>query len=210
MYPHSLTSFRSYGWSTRVKLFCDHFTTLGYYVVMPDFFRGETIENKPYPDFPTWIKNYDFATRVKPDIEAAIAHARLHVHNPVTVAGVGFCWGGWALMKACASVDQKVAFDKAITAHPSFKLESFVFGGDEVSEMEKATQNSKWLILPSMDEPDNCKANGEITKLVESYGGRVRLFDEMNHGFLSRGDCTDPNVKQCCADAMCEIDSILG
>jgi dienelactone hydrolase len=179
---------------------------------MPDIHRGETVESNPDPDFVSWIKKFDYFKRVKLDLAQCVSHARGEVTDGAgaEVSALGFCWGAWACMKASADEDHPVAtFNKIVAVHPAFGIEGMAFGGDEIPVMKVATKRAAWLMLPSKDEAESCKEGGDITNYIIEGGGKTKVFANMNHGWLSRGDCSDAEVRKCCEEALQEIESFL-
>jgi len=50
------------------------------------------------------------------------------------------------------------------------------------------------------NDPDNCKEGGDFEKIFskKDFGKDCVIvsFPDMTHGWVSRGDCNDPNVKR--------------
>lgn len=191
-----------YGFSTRLKLLCDQYASDGFLVLMPGILRGQTAIDNPHSDFVSWMKTYDFENVVRPDVEACIAYAQQNTESSSAIMSLGFCWGGWVIMKA---IEAGMPISRVAVPHPSFQIESMVFGGDEVPIMVKVANMATWQILPSKSEAPVCQPGGKIAKAIEANNGSVIPFQSMEHGWVSRGDFTDSAVKDCGDEALKSI-----
>ncbi len=168
---------------------------------MPDCFRGETLETNP--DILQWLKKYPIDTVMR-DIKFCQEYietkcARMdddnngsnnNNHLELNYSSIGFCWGGWAIAKSAA---EGVTWKSSVSCHPSTKIESFVFGNDEKSMMKRI--NMPFLLLPAGNDPDNLKPGSEAVEDLKRYGGNSILFENMVHGWVSRGDLSQDDVK---------------
>lgn len=135
-----------------------------------------------------WFKDNGF-DKVGPDIAAAVAY--LKEANPEgKVHGIGFCFGTWAIGKACST---GVAFDSAVWCHPTSILEKAVFGGDEAALLGSIKVPT--LVCWAGNDDAAYTKDGANQKAIEATGGRVEEFADQLHGWVSRGDVSDPTVK---------------
>lgn len=186
-----------------MKLICDKLAENGYDVIMPDCFRGETKATNP--DVFAWLKKYTGGEIMK-DINACIEHLLKTtdisinkgsssegeiIQQQLSFGTIGFCWGGWAIAK---SASEGIDWKCAISAHPSTKIETLVFGDDETSMFEKV--RFPFLLLPAGDDMDNLKPGSQVVAELNKYGGKSVLFERMNHGWVTRGDLSSSEVKE--------------
>jgi dienelactone hydrolase len=181
-----------FGWAGRMKGICDTLADEGFFVVMPDCHRGTTAADQP--DFVAWVNQYNWDSHIAGDFTKLMAY--LESKGATAVGSIGFCWGVWAFCKASS---QGVALKCGVGCHPSTRLEG-MFGGNEV-DMISAT-NMPSLFLSASDDPETLKEGGEIAGILASKGGSVDTYPDMKHGFVSRGDLSDANVKRDVEDAL--------
>jgi len=182
-----------FGWAGRLKGICDTVADEGFFVVMPDCHRGETATGQPDPM--AWVAKFPYASVVGPDLQRLISW--LQEKGATSIGAMGFCWGVWALAKASAS---GLPLKCGVGAHPSTRLEEVAFGGDEL-RMMKALQ-MPLLLLPAGSDPPTLKPGGDVANAVELKGGSSREFPGMKHGWVSRGELTDPAVKASVREAL--------
>jgi len=181
-----------WGITDRMKAMCDVFASHDFHVIMMDCFRGTTMDSNPYgSDFVSWLKQYPYDDVVKNDTHACLEYLKSKNIPASNIASIGFCWGGWAIAK---SASEGVSWKCAISPHPSTKIENFIFGLDESSMFEKG--DFPFLILPAGDDMENIKPGSDIVKNLESKGGKSVPFEKMNHGWVSRGDLSQEDVKK--------------
>ena len=201
-------------WGLQSRLFgiCDHLSEhLNSVVIALDCFRGETKGSYSDPeDFKDWLRRYPFEEKagesysVKRDIECAIDYLTLEFKTE-KFSAIGFCWGVWALTKACA---EGIDFKCGVGFHPSIKLEEIVSGSacSHVDMAAKACAATPLLYLVAGNDMDNLKPpEGEVAKLIESsfheprgnnIAPRCEVFPDMIHGWVSRGDTSQEKVKE--------------
>ena len=91
-------------------------------------------------------------------------------------------------MRPCASPK----FKAGVSMHPSHPAICNILQEDEQALLS-ATKCAQ-LILPASNDSDTCKPNGLASTVLN---GRVTIvpFDNMTHGWTTRGDVTQPNVE---------------
>jgi len=181
-----------FGWAGRLKGICDTLAAEGYYVMMPDCHRGTTKDSTP--DFGKWLMEYSWESKVAGDFAKMLSH--LETRGITSTGAIGFCWGAWALCKASSS---GVPLKCGVGPHPSTRLEGMM-GGDELAMMKGL--NMPVLLMPAGGDPDNLKPGGDVAAAVEAKGGSSYPFPDMAHGWMSRGDLSDTNVKRDVEEAM--------
>ena len=179
-----------YGWDGRLKPICDTFALAGYLVVMPDLFHGETAHGKSDEEKGAWLRTFPFQGRIDKDLGILFDHLQ-HVQR---IACVGFCWGAWAGWKAAA---HGFPLQCGAFAHPSTKIERTIFGADE--EALARAVKMPVLLLPAGNDPAELK-EGAVLKALPHATSKV--FPEMKHGWVTRGDFADPSVERDVQHAM--------
>lgn len=178
-----------YGRTSRMEGICDYFAAKGnYHVIMPDCFRGETIADSKVP-FAEWLNKFPFDNHVGEDLDACMKF--LASKGITSVGGIGFCWGGWALTKASSC---GIGLLCGTSPHPSIKIESLIFQNSQEDMASKV--QIPVLLMPAGNDPDNVKPGGTVTKILESKGGKVLPFPDMVHGWVTRGDYGNADVKR--------------
>merc|ERR1719343_1205835 len=170
----------------RLMGIADTLAEQGFTVLLADPFRGDSAEGKE--DMMKWITSFPYDRSVGADVETCVKY--LNDQGCSDVAGVGFCWGVWALCKAAST---GIKFKSIVGPHPSTRLEG-AFGGDEQAMMEKVS--CPVLLMPAGDDPDTLKEGGAIATDVVKKGGKSITFPDMAHGWSCRGDLTDAKVKR--------------
>lgn len=181
-----------FGWAGRLKGICDSLAAEGYFVVMLDCHRKDTADGKD--DMLAWIAATPFEV-VSADYERVLNY--VSEKGATSVGAMGFCWGVWAFCKASAS---GLPLKCGVGPHPSTKLETYAFGGDETAMM--AAVSMPVFLMPCANDPDTLKEGGEVATAIMASGGQVHHYSDMQHGFFSRGDLSDPNVKRDVEDGM--------
>ena len=167
--------------------------SLGAAVVLPDFFLGDSM-SKSVSDLSdatakgAWIKGQASWGNLKPILDEAVT--LLRAEGIASIGVLGWCWGSFVTMHACASGE----FSAGCSAHPSHtKLCSLA--GENEAEVVGAV-NCPQLLLPTQGDPDAVQPGGSNEAIITAKGllCSVVAFPEMQHGFLSRGDLSDPIV----------------
>ncbi|KAL7501073.1 hypothetical protein ACHAWT_009144 [Skeletonema menzelii] len=210
-----------YGLQSRLFAICDKLATeLDLTIVALDTFRGET-KDKHLDDLKEWLGCHPFercysATSeddklaihpVKEDIESCFEFLlNTYNINSCNVGAIGFCWGVWAMAKAC----EMKLFSVGVGFHPSIKIESMVFDGDQEAIVRKAAEHAPLLLCVAGNDLDNLKPSqdGSLARIIassehkdissEDHKGAPRCveFPEMLHGWVSRGDTSIEKVKE--------------
>jgi len=209
-----------YGLQSRLFAICDKLAAdLQLTVVALDTFRGET-KDMHLDDFKEWLGSHPFERDisesakddksavypVKEDIESCFEFLLdTYNINSSDVGVAGFCWGVWAMTKAC----EMKLFRCAVGFHPSIKIESVVFGGDQEAITKKAADNAPILLCVAGNDLDNLKPSqgGALANIIaksktkdtgdnDKAAPRCVEFPEMMHGWVSRGDTSIEKVKE--------------
>ena len=188
----------------RIGSICDALADQGYLVGLAGVF-GE----KPYdvaikgPDDGDFVKFDSFAQDggvdwfksngydvMGPRVKAAAAYLKAKAPSQ-KLGALGFCFGTWLSCKTSSTGD--VDFDVAVGCHPTTILEKAVFGGDEEAMMDSLKQPTV-MLWAGNDSPDYT-GDGANKIAIEKSGGKVVEYNDMLHGWVSRGDVADESVK---------------
>ena len=183
-----------------------------------DCFRGET-KDKHLNDFLDWIRRHPFEdnqssstnkenVKVHPvgkDIDSCFEFLSQQFGvNSSNVGAIGFCWGVWAMTKACA---MGINFKCGVGFHPSLKLEDMAFGMDQLSIVKIAAESTPLLFCVAGNDLDNLKPpNGEVAQIISSskhnseglkkQQPKCVEFPDQIHGWVSRGDTSIEMVRE--------------
>ena len=83
-----------------------------------------------------------------------------------------------------------------VSWHPSVQLEEVVFGGDTIALLKKVQRPIKFL--PASNDPEGYKDGNDFCEATKSVQPDTEslFFPDMSHGWTTRGDLTDANVKR--------------
>jgi len=183
--------------SGRLKHICDLLANAGFNVVMPDFFRGDNMpDNGDFTRFGDWIKKFPWS-KVEQDLFGK-AVPLLEQNGAKSIGILGFCWGSWVVFHASSS--DKI--HAGVSAHPSVRVAGML--GENELDLSKAIKCPQ-LIMPAGNDPDNVKKGGaHIEELKKkSFGDKCEVVEfAQNHGWVPRGDISDPEVAKGFKDAM--------
>jgi dienelactone hydrolase len=160
-------------------------------VLVIDFFRGETKDDHA-DNMKKWFESVPYQPTIENDVSVAIDY--LKKERGVTSFGaMGFCWGGWAIAKTCqvGNIDWRLV----ISPHPSFKVEPWVFSGNDVTLMQSMT--CPVLLMPASNDPRYTKPDSPEFQAMPNKSSKSIPFEDMQHGWTTRGDVmTDPTMKR--------------
>jgi len=168
------------------KQVCDKLAEGGHYVIMPDFFETGSIE--PYykaqkvSEGKAWLKKYGWG-HCGPIMGAVYEH----IYGDLKVkkcGSIGFCWGAWAVARACQDPSKMHA---GVWAHPSCQVGHELYGeADE--KFLASTVKSPTLVLPTLQEKEMYK-DSTLTKIMNANGvetDTVYFPPPITHGFFVR------------------------
>lgn len=199
-----------WGWdSGRTRAICDFLAEQGYKVYAPKVlqapFEGGTDGDGLPPsfdmaargaEFKDWITTVPWEGSVKD--KAAEVMACIKAEGAQSIGAVGTCWGGWAV---CQTSKMDAAIKAAVVPHPSIGVEG-LYGGDAVA-LCKATQCPILLMPAGNDAADYDKGGNLFEALPE--GTSTKRYSDMKHGWLPRGDTSNPDTLRDVQDAMKEM-----
>lgn len=200
-----------WGWNSgRVRALADAFAAAGYRCYVPKLLspplEGGTDGDGLPPDFNMgargaefgpWITQIPWRGSVQPKVEALLAYAK--EAGAGTFGVVGCCWGGWACFQASA---MDGAIKAGVIFHPSCSIEE-KHGGD-VDVLCAAVRCPIYFMPAAGDSPALYGPEGSLVTALKAKfpATKTQLFAEMNHGWTTRGDASDPAVKRDVEGAM--------
>lgn len=187
-----------YGFQSRIRIICDYLAQHGnYHVICPDCFHGETKADHT-DDFLQWLQTTPYHPIVAQDTDACIEYLKQKVNvnagmhpEALKLGTIGFCWGAWAIGKSSAA---GIPWKVAVAPHPSFRIESAAFDGDEIGLMKQIS--CPLLLLPAENDAEYTKPGSPDLEEIVKRGGKSILFADMKHGWTTRGDMADENVER--------------
>eukprot|EP00747_Dinoflagellata_sp_TGD_P222056 gnl/TRDRNA2_/TRDRNA2_93807_c0_seq1.p1 gnl/TRDRNA2_/TRDRNA2_93807_c0~~gnl/TRDRNA2_/TRDRNA2_93807_c0_seq1.p1 ORF type:complete len:280 (-),score=34.85 gnl/TRDRNA2_/TRDRNA2_93807_c0_seq1:81-920(-) len=198
----------------------------GCLVVCPDFFRGraprltKTLSGlMKIPAIlwrlPRMLKNIKSTTwpQIREDIGSTCLYLR--EKGVVKVGMLGFCWGSYVVHRTCGESDLAPGFVVCGTcAHPSTNRVPSMNKDELTPNQIMSRILCPQLVLASQGEPEEWKPGGSIEAVVRSLddnaikeGSDFQVFEEMQHGFVSRGD---PSKDRVLRDADLAMTAIIG
>jgi len=167
------------------RALCDALAAGGHYVVCPDFYEAGSIE--PYynrgaaDEGKEWLKRFNWAW-CSAILERVYAH--LDGKGITSTGSIGFCWGAWAVAKACQDPGRVQA---GVWCHPSCQVGRELYEGETEQELAQRVK-SPTLILPSPQEAELYR-NGELATIFEAnaVANDMVYFHDQSHGWMTRG-----------------------
>ena len=117
----------------------------------------------------------------------------LEGHGVQRFGVLGFCWGGWFGIRAAGT--GKVCC--VVGCHPSLEVASIV--GESPKQICEEVQ-CPIMLLPAGNDKANVKEDGlaQQTFSAKPFGDKcvVKTFSAMKHGWVNRGDLSQPDVRR--------------
>ena len=170
----------------RIKGVCDALAASGFHVAMLDVYRGTNITEQG------GFGSESGTAFLKPaTANCAAMHEPLFSYlagkGATEYGAVGFCWGAYGVVKLSSLGKLKAG----VSCHPSLKVGQMFLGESEEDQVK--TVKCPQMFLPAANDPDHYK-DGTLKALVEATGHAcvTHEFKEMKHGWVPRGDASDP------------------
>ena len=135
-------------------------------------------------------------------VQANIVAQQKTVSNKNTSVGcLGFCYGGWMVGKAM-SISNNI-FSTGVAVHPSWIVETVVRGGlsSDLALAERILENDdekRILFLPAKQDEGTKPSSPVVQALAAAHNQTSNdisvVFEDMDHGFVTRGNRSDPQV----------------
>lgn len=159
-----------------VQLVADSFAASGYFVVVPDLFKGDPLVPGGAPLTPEWIGRHSIASAV-PIADAAYKWVTSTKRE--FIGAIGYCYGAPFVIKQLA----KGSLGAGAIAHPSFV---------EIDDVKKLTSEHGPLLI-SAAETDPIftpELRSKTEEVLRENGAAYHstLASGVKHGFAVRGD----------------------
>lgn len=193
-----------WGWdSGRTRRFADLLADVTDYVIVPKLLsptiEGGTDDDGLPPNFDLgarpevwgWLSQFSYST-MKPKTDELINYL---VSKGISRIGIlGFCYGGYLAAHVAAEYSDIVSC--IVSPHPSIHAEEGLFGGNNLALAQRVLCPT--LLLPAAGDPPSYLPGGEVFDAIVSNAPASKsiLFPDMQHGFASRGDLSDPNTNR--------------
>jgi len=175
----------------RVRTVCDQIGEAGFSVAMPDVFRGNPWMENRTDNRDEWLKLFPPQV-ILADFQAVVGY--FQGKGISRLGAIGFCWGGFAVFLA-SSTGRLLA---GVNCHPSLAIGARLFNIPETQQAE-AVQCPQAL-LPAGNDPASVKPGGDVNKVLDTkpFGNQCvyHVFPDMSHGFVLRGDMSQPAVER--------------
>jgi len=168
----------------RTRQLCDYFADQGYLVILPDYYRGSF--HIPWlPGGKEFLEQNSNWTSLSSDFDLVKEFAE--TKGAETYGAIGTCWGTYPTIRLSTLPE----FKAGVSMHPSHSPVMNILGEneEEIYKQIKAPQ----LFMPSGSDSANVKLGGLAEKVL---GDKLTIveFNDMQHGWTSRGNMTDPKI----------------
>jgi len=173
----------------RTKLLADLFSSFGYMVIIPDFYRNGDGRSPTDPDVVDFIKS---KTKWTDGLEKDILNCVLPYakkHGATRFGAVGTCWGSYVVLRLCAMPD----FFAGVSWHPSHTPICGLIGED-VKQLVSDVNCDQLFMLADGDAKEDM-SGGQAKQIL---GDKLKVVEclDMKHGWTTRGDMSDENIKR--------------
>lgn len=189
--------------SGRLRNIADQLGDAGYYALLPKIQPNSPFGGWEQDGYGTtsmdenlfiWIDKELNWSKTKMRLQKVLDYTRQIGAERVGV--MGFCWSTWATFKA--SVEFGNLITCGVNCHPSVRLEEWLFKGDQFDLASKV--NCPMALFAAGNDPDYVKPGGRFEEILKKkpFGAECIFVDfpDMQHGWVSRGDDSDPVVKR--------------
>jgi dienelactone hydrolase len=138
-----------------------------------------------------FLKEYPFDTDLLPLLKNQVLPFLINKYQVETFGMVGFSWGSWVVMKACAHPEIAKYISCACHFHPSIQSTETIWGGDDLHLCRKVSCPQYFLVTTS--EPKEWWPSGEAQDTLQKNRNIPYASVEFNispteiHGFMTRG-----------------------
>jgi len=184
----------------RTKQCCDALASMGFHVAMPDVYDGTDIKEKGGfgdPAAMAWLKGISDFDSLAPRITPSLS--LLRSAGATKVGALGFCWGAYPAFKLSAAG----LVQACVSCHPALKIGSMFFGESESETALASAVQCPQCLMPSGNDSVLLR-DGTLSTLIEAAGFECEVlsFPGMEHGWVTRGDLSQPEVQRDCEAAL--------
>lgn len=160
------------------QLVADSFAKEGYFVVVPDLFKGDALVPNGPPLSPEWKERHSIASSV-PLAEATNAWVKASPRE--FIGAIGYCYGAPFVIKQLAQGD----ITAGAIAHPSFV---------DIEDVKKLSPEKGPLLISAAETdpifPPTLRGQTEEVLRDNGVTYHITLSGGVKHGFAVRGDPT--------------------
>lgn len=182
--------------SARCKGVADQFAAAGFAVVHVDFVGAQQVYTDDQNLY-AWVKERSYADFIKPKLVSTVIPYLKEKLGADKIVATGFCWGSYIAFQACADPDVKDSIVATALFHPTLQLNA-AFDKDPESKDIAKHVTCPTLFVPAGNDPDFVGPEGSVMKILQAACPESKsvVMKEMKHGFVIRGDVSDPAVKR--------------
>jgi len=172
----------------RTRMFCDIVADEGYLVILPDFYRDRKFHDPKNPGTMEFLKEKSQWNELKVDFEEKVLPFAKE-NGAVSFGAIGTCWGSYMVVRQCAYPELKAG----VSMHPSHTVVSKIREEEEGDILQAIA--CPQLFMPAGNDPPNVKPGGIGSSVL---GDKLEIveFDDMVHGWTTRGDMKDEKVNR--------------
>jgi len=167
------------------QLLADNFAEAGYLCIMPDLFNGDVVTAERYDaggvDIPAWLSKHGSEATV-PIMDAIIKH----IHEDLgikKIGATGYCFGA----KYVTTYMNNKGINAGFIAHPSLVVP------EDLSNVKGPLTIAVGENDPSFGPAFRHQAEELLISTKQNW--QINLYGGAWHGFASRGDLADKNIK---------------
>lgn len=197
--------------SGRTKHDAENLSKLGYAVVVVDVADGDYLNMERLGEVLDWLKAHPYDGYISSRVNDAIAYLHQEV-GVETISSYGYCLGAW--VGACLVAQDKPVVTGHVSFHPSWRNETMLYGEGAVEKLAERVKVPN-LLLAASNDIDEVKAGGAVEAILKAKGGEIGelskaiTFPDVVHGWVIRGDLSDPVVKASVDKAWAEALSFM-
>jgi len=146
-------------------------------------------------DLKAWVLERSYDTFIKPKLVHTVVPYIQQTLGATKIAAVGFCWGSYLALSASADIPLVAT----VQFHPSLKLHGFFDESDpECNTVAEKAASTPHLLVAAGNDPEFVGPDGSVMKILQAKNPKSRgvVLKAMSHGFVNRGDVSDPAVKE--------------
>uniref|UniRef100_K3WXS1 Dienelactone hydrolase domain-containing protein n=1 Tax=Globisporangium ultimum (strain ATCC 200006 / CBS 805.95 / DAOM BR144) TaxID=431595 RepID=K3WXS1_GLOUD len=182
--------------SGRTKSDAEALAKLGYAIAVVDMADGDYLTPETMADLPNWRNKFTFDEVLAARVQDGIEYLRSEF-DVESIATYGYCWGAWVNARQSALPDPIIK--GAVSFHPSWATEN-VFNGDGAVEKMVERISVPQVLMAAGNDPAFVRENGTVIQILAgkpetSEYSKAIDFPDMAHGWVHRGNLSDPAVE---------------
>lgn len=183
--------------SARSKAVADQFAEAGFAVVHVNFTEDNFYAGEFDAKFYVWVREHSYADFIKPKLVSTVIPYLKDTLGIQKISAIGFCWGSYIAFQACADPDVNDSIVASALFHPTLGLNQ-AFDKDPESKDIAEHVNIPSLFVPAGNDPDFLGPEGPVMKILKMKcpSSKSIVMKDMSHGFVIRGDVSNPAVKR--------------